>query len=47
MFYCNLLSGPSLLAASFTFEDWSRANLEEALFFFLSIQLTQVGPAKA
>jgi len=34
MFYCNLLSGPSLLAASFTFEDWSRANLEETLFFF-------------
>ena len=45
MFYNNLISIPILMIASFAFEDWGAANLEQNLYFPLSNQLTDNSPA--
>lgn len=37
MFYNNLISIPILVVASFAFEDWGAANLEQNLY---SLQFT-------
>ena len=39
MFYNNLISIPILIVASFAFEDWGAANLEQNLYFPLPVNL--------
>lgn len=45
MFYNNLISIPILVVASFAFEDWGAANLEQNLYFPRCSQLTDNSPA--
>ena len=40
MFYNNLISIPILIIASFAFEDWGAANLEQNLYIQLTSLLT-------
>jgi len=39
MFYNNLISIPILVVASFAFEDWGGANLEQNLYFLFLLRL--------